>query len=289
MRRRDIDRERDHMHDDDWLARQFQDNRAHLRKVAYRMLGSISNLSYCVSDEFGADKTLIRDAMAGATADLEADGHFDFRYLSAHDANCNNTNTSVLFSVRPWSSGGACSFFPSGGGCVLRTLVINVANFGTPVSHRGVLRHEPGHILGLRHEHIRFPGTSCIETGTWRDVTSYDSQSMMHYPWCPGATNTGDLAITARDAQGIASLYSALLPGQQFYTANFTSGVTGGAQVCTDWNDFRSRLDGNFTSVMLSGSANGTSTSCNDPEIATQICNALHTGTPLGISCGGNT
>jgi hypothetical protein len=40
---------------------------------------------------------------------------------------------------------------------------------------------------------------------------------------------------------------------------------------------------------MLSGSANGTGTSCNDPEIATQICNALHDGAPLGISCGGNT
>src|SRR5258705_13776509 len=72
-------------------------------------------------------------------------------------------------------------------------------------------------------------------------------------------------------------------------TGHFAGGVPPAAQVCTDWNDFRSRLDGNFTSVMLSGSANGTGMSCNDPEIATQICNALHDGAPLGISCGGNT
>jgi hypothetical protein len=247
------------------------------------------NLTYCVSDEFGADKILIRDAMAGAAADLEAHGHFDFRYVSSQDANCNNTNASVVFSVRPWLSGGACSFFPSGGGCVLRTLVINVADFGGTVTHRGVLRHELGHSLGLRHEHIRFPGTFCTEGGTWRAVTSYDAQSMMHYPSCPGATNTGDLAVTARDAQGIASLYAATLPGHEFFSADFTTGVPGGAAICTEWNDFRSRLDGDFTSVVLSGSANGPGVACNDPETATQICNALEAGTPLGIACGGNT
>ncbi|MEZ4361556.1 MAG: M57 family metalloprotease [Kofleriaceae bacterium] len=247
------------------------------------------NLTYCVSDEFGADKTLIQNAMAGATADLEAFGHFDFRYISAHDANCNNTNTNVLFSVRPWTSGGACAFFPSGGGCVARTVVINVGDFGGTVTHRGVLRHELGHTLGLRHEHIRYPGTFCAEGGTWRAVTSYDSQSMMHYPSCPGATNTGDLAVTRRDGQGIASLYAATLPGHEFFTANFTNGSPGGASTCTAWNDFRSRLDGNFTSVVMSGSADGDGIACNDPEIATQICNAMETGTPLGITCGGNT
>jgi hypothetical protein len=29
----------------------------------------------------------------------------------------------------------------------------------------------------------------------------------MHYPWYPGATNTGDLLITELDATGISSLY----------------------------------------------------------------------------------
>jgi hypothetical protein len=249
------------------------------------------NLTYCVSNDFGANKALIVSAMAGATADLEAHGRFDFRYIAAQDASCNNTNPAILFSVRPWTSGGACAFFPSGGGCVARTVVINVADFNPPsvVTHRGVLRHELGHVLGLRHEHIRFPGTFCTETGTSRAVTAYDSQSMMHYPWCPGGTNVGDLEVTARDAQGLRTLYAATLPGHELYTADFTGGAVPPAQACTDWNDFRSRLDGDFTSVILSGSADGDGIACTDPEIATQICNAMEAGAPLAISCGGNT
>ena len=30
------------MNDQDWLAERFEDNRSHLRGVAYRMLGSVS-------------------------------------------------------------------------------------------------------------------------------------------------------------------------------------------------------------------------------------------------------
>jgi hypothetical protein len=72
---------------------------------------------------------------------------------------------------------------------------------------QGVFRHELGHVLGLRHEHIRAPGTWCTEDTSWRAVTAYDSNSVMHYPWCPGATNVGDLFITASDAAGVKALY----------------------------------------------------------------------------------
>jgi hypothetical protein len=41
--------------------------------------------------------------------------------------------------------------------------------------------------------------------------------------------------------------------------------------------------------VILSGSADGDGIACTDPEIATQICNAMEAGAPLAISCGGNT
>lgn len=172
--------------------------------------GQANNLTYCVSDEFGGQKSLMVDAMAGAAADLEAAGNFDFIYDPSQDANCNQGSTSTLFSVRPWSSGGACAFFPSGPACVPRTVVINVGNFTSgPVSVRGVLRHELGHTLGLRHEHIRNPEASgrCLEGVNWRGVTAYDSNSMMHYKSCPGATNSGDLNLTALDAAGLAQLY----------------------------------------------------------------------------------
>ncbi|MCG8417160.1 MAG: M57 family metalloprotease [Proteobacteria bacterium] len=167
-----------------------------------------NSLTYCVTNDFQSDKSLVVNGMAQATADLEAHGKFDFIYDSSQDGNCRNTNSSVVFSVRPWNSGGACAFFPSGGGCVPRTIVIDVSDFTSgAVSVTGVLRHELGHVLGLRHEHIRFPGTSCTEGGSWRAVTSYDSSSMMHYPSCPGSTNGGDLVVTSLDGQGIGLLY----------------------------------------------------------------------------------
>jgi hypothetical protein len=172
---------------------------------------SARDLRYCVSDEFGALKARVVNEMAAAAAAWEAPAWVDFQYVPAADASCAPGNPNIVFAVRPWTSGGACAFFPSGGGCVARTVVVNYADLDSgaygPVTTVGVLRHELGHTLGLRHEHIRAPGTTCTEGGTWRNITAYDSASVMHYPWCPGATNVGDLNITALDASAIASLY----------------------------------------------------------------------------------
>lgn len=168
------------------------------------------NLTYCVSNTFGTLKSRIVNEMAIATANWEAVANVNFIYVPSADSNCRRQNSAVRIPVRPWNSGGACAFFPSGGGCVLRTLVINVpdldANYA-PVTTLGVLRHELGHVLGLRHEHIRSTNPTCAEGGAWRALTSYDRSSVMHYPWCPEATNTGDLVITSLDAQGVAQLY----------------------------------------------------------------------------------
>ncbi|MCK6545522.1 hypothetical protein L6R52_06605 [Myxococcota bacterium] len=167
------------------------------------------SLRYCVSDEFGANKQRMIDEMSQAAGDWEAQAWVDFQYVPAEDASCTAANMNVTFAVRPWISGGACAFFPSGGGCVERTLVINVSDiddYFAPVTTLGVFRHELGHVLGLRHEHVRALNTYCMEPD-WRGVTAYDPASVMHYPWCPGATNAGDLTITPLDATGILTLY----------------------------------------------------------------------------------
>ncbi|WP_437502237.1 FG-GAP-like repeat-containing protein [Sorangium sp. So ce1099] len=171
-----------------------------------------ADLSYCVSLEFGADHQRAVNEMAAATLDWEAWGGYAFRYIGTQDSNCNNANPNVRFAVRPWDSGGACAFFPSGPGCVARTLVIDFDDLDTnpvygAVTSVGVFRHELGHILGLRHEHVRVTPTWCSEDTNWRSVTGYDASSVMHYPWCPGAANTGDLLITNMDRAGINSLY----------------------------------------------------------------------------------
>jgi hypothetical protein len=170
--------------------------------------GQQLGLTYCVSNDFGADKARAVAEMATATAEWEAVANVDFTYLPQHDSHCDNGNSNVRFSVRPQSSGGACAFFPSGGGCVERTLVINLAAFPSPSAPNatsvGVFRHELGHILGLRHEHIR--ATTCSEDTSWRALTMYDVDSVMHYPWCNGVT-TSHLWITPLDAAGVRALY----------------------------------------------------------------------------------
>ncbi len=202
-----------------------------------------ANLTYCVDNAWGTSKQRVIDEMAAATAAWEAVANVNFIYVPSQDGNCGSAPSGVLFSVRRQSSGGGCAFFPQDGiSCEgTRVMTYSLSNVpGAPaVTTTGIVRHELGHILGLRHEHIR-SGFSCNggfePTSNARNVTAYDSASVMHYPWCQGATNTSDLNITALDAQGLRLLYGepggggpvcgngALETGEQCDDGNTTSG-----------------------------------------------------------------
>jgi hypothetical protein len=69
----------------------------------------------------------------------------------------------------------------------------------------GVLRHEIGHILGYRHEHIQnIPG--CATEGTsWKSITPYTPNSVMHY-FC-GGKGSFDLSLRPNDTSGHRCLY----------------------------------------------------------------------------------
>lgn len=173
------------------------------------------NLTYCVSNEFGALKARAVSEMDAAAAAWESVADVNFTYISAEDASCTGANFNVAFAVRPWSSGGACAFFPSGNGCIERTVVIDYNDFdNNPIWEQlspnittgGVLIHELGHTIGFRHEHIRFPN-GCFEDFNWRALTAYDPSSTMHYPWCPGGVSTASLQLTPVDREGAASIY----------------------------------------------------------------------------------
>jgi hypothetical protein len=77
----------------------------------------------------------------------------------------------------------------------------------------GVMRHELGHVLGFRHEHIRPESPDKIES--WvignmsaQELTSYDRHSVMHYP-LPDFSGYGttDFQLTSHDKDGFKKLY----------------------------------------------------------------------------------
>ncbi len=173
------------------------------------------NLTYCVSTGFGSNYARAVNEMAAAAADWGLLANVRFIYDSSQDSNCDNSNSSVSFAVEPWSSGGACAFFPSGGGCVDRTVVMDYNDFDNdPVwdtlapnlTTTGVFKHELGHVLGFRHEHTNPASGTCFEDFNWRAVTPYDPSSTMHYQWCNGVT-TADLSLTDLDRRGSILLY----------------------------------------------------------------------------------
>jgi len=176
------------------------------------------HLNYCVSlVGFGLNYARVVTAMRDAAAAWEDHTWTKFHHLVAEDALCSVLNSnSVVFEVRPGSFNDdtyAVAFFPS---YEPRLRNIRIANraFGniSPITLTGLLRHELGHVLGFRHEHIRpeQPYRSCHEGSNWRALTPYDSASVMHYPHCNGS-NRGDLVLTERDRAGVAMVYP--LPG----------------------------------------------------------------------------
>jgi hypothetical protein len=167
------------------------------------------DLSYCVSDTFGSRKQEVVDGMNAAALSWSDRTGVRFRHLPEHDANCTAQNTDVVFDVNPViASYFARAFFPDDARAQ-RNLLISDDAFTTTAGGRdfqGILRHELGHALGFRHEHIW--STTCAGESTTdaRLLTEYDVNSVMHYPQCR-PVNEGGYRQSETDYRGAVSLY----------------------------------------------------------------------------------
>lgn len=134
-----------------------------------------------------------------------------FEYLPTLDANPAQRAGRALFSVMHFDAQGkfiAAAFFPDDPPA-RRVVLIDPSFYRAGgFDNAGVLRHELGHVLGFRHEHIRSgappgcPGEPLYDT---IDLTQYDPKSVMHY-FCGGG-GTRALAITDLDRNGSQRLY----------------------------------------------------------------------------------
>jgi len=167
-------------------------------------------------DEATADKAHgICTGAGGAWNDAASEKGLKIRFAEA-DA---NTAPIFTFAYHAFSEPGlfAVAFFPND------PAFKRVVRIGAPTFEEvpcfdptGVLRHELGHVLGFRHEHIRPEAPEHIESWVVGEIgaevlSKYDSRSVMHYPMAGAGTR--DFQLTEFDKAGFADLYT--LPADQ--------------------------------------------------------------------------
>ena len=160
------------------------------------------------------------DSMEVATSGWEATCGIRFQHLSDLDGGVPAGGQKPLFQVKGVNALGqfiAMAFFPDEP-LSRREVVIDPSFFSPNLGfdRAGVLRHELGHVLGFRHEHIRSEAPAiCPDEplGNTINLGDYDPRSVMHY-FC-GNVGSRDLEITDLDREGAQRVYG--LPERELH------------------------------------------------------------------------
>lgn len=190
-------------------------------------------LKYCVLKwTFGADQNkyeLVKANMRAAAADWAKACGVTFVHVEEHDAvprgtvfplDSNNARKVLFVVAQKDIPAIAMAFFPNDPRSRRLLWVDPEDYFTTRIDKVGVLRHELGHVLGFRHEHIS--PDAPVWTSAFCKVESnrnskpilggYDRKSVMHYP-CEGQLGDGPvpenfkLIISDLDKLGAQAVY----------------------------------------------------------------------------------
>ncbi|MBC3758850.1 matrixin family metalloprotease [Hyunsoonleella sp. SJ7] len=155
----------------------------------------------------------VKTNMKLATADWTKACNVEFTHDESKDnLNLISPNDDLTFIILGFNTSGqfiASAFFPYYPKSRRRVL-IDPSYFETRFNRVGVLRHELGHVLGFRHEHIRSGAPRLCPNEDLRgtfNITNYDPKSVMHY-FC-GGMGSIELEITNTDRIGASSIYGA--------------------------------------------------------------------------------